>query len=173
MVLNFVLYQGGWLACVLAAAWDVPALGAAVALALILFHLARSPRPARELRLIGAAAAIGAVWDSLLVSAGLVEYHSGILAPAFAPYWIVLMWMLFATTLHSSLAWLQHRLLWAAVLGAVGGPLAYRGAASLGALSLPHTPPALIALAGGWALLTPLMALLARGSSASAEPRHA
>jgi len=86
--------------------------------------------------------------------------------------------MLFATTLNLSLAWLKRRVVLAAVLGAIGGPLAYAGGAELGALAFVHETTGLLAIGAGWALLTPLLVLLARrldGFSpalAGMEPRH-
>ena len=44
----------------------------------------------------------------------------------------------------------------------VAAPLAYIGAARLGALTLVRPQPALWALAAGWALLLPLLLRLAR-----------
>jgi len=78
-----------------------------------------------------------------------------------APYWIVLLWMLFAATLNLSLAWLKPRPLIAALFGAVGGPAAYVAGAKLGALTLTEPAAALPALAIGWAVLTPALARLA------------
>jgi len=73
----------------------------------------------------------------------------------------VALWMLFATTLNVSLAWLKRSALLAALFGAIGGPLAYYGGAKLGALSFLAPTPALVALALGWGLLTPLLIKLA------------
>ena len=168
-LVNFALYQSGWFACVAGAARGVPALGAGVAVLLVAVQVLLSARPAAALRLIGIAALLGAAWDSGLIGLHLVRYPNGLLAPGLAPYWIVALWMLFATTFHSSLAWLQQRLGLAAVLGAVGGPLAYWGAARLGAVQLLQLPLALAVLCCGWALITPLLAALARPTAARAE----
>ncbi len=161
-LLNLVSYQTGWLACVLGAARGVPAIGAGIALVLMAVHLIRARQPAQELRLIGIAALLGACWDSALGALHLIRYSSGILASDLAPYWIVALWMLFATTLNSSLAWLQQRLIVAGALGAAGGPLAYYGAERCGALQLLRPGLALAVLCAGWALITPLLAALAR-----------
>jgi hypothetical protein len=48
-----------------------------------------------------------------------------------------------------------------AVLGLVGGPLAYLGGEKLGAVALVQPVPALAALAVVWALATPLLLALA------------
>ena len=48
----------------------------------------------------------------------------------------------------------------AVLFGAIGGPLAYMGAEKLGAVTLNNMPATYIALAVGWAILTPLLLAL-------------
>lgn len=162
LLANFLAFQIGWFACVLGGAHALPWVGTGIALAIVAWHLTRAARPKQELLLVLSAAVIGALFDSLLVALGWLVYPSGTLIAGTAPHWIVALWMLFAITLNLSLAWLKRRL-WVAVLfGAIGGPLAYLGGAKLGALSFAAPTPALIALAIGWALFTPLLVMLAR-----------
>lgn len=162
MILNVVLFQAGWLACVLGAANGYVREGAATALAIVAWHALRAARPSRELALAAGAAVLGFAFESLLVQAGWVRFASGVLLDGTAPYWMVALWALFATTLNLSLRALQTRLALAAVLGAVGGPLAYYAGARLGALDLVQPAAMLAALAAGWALATPLLLTLAR-----------
>lgn len=162
LLANFLAFQIGWFACVLGGAHALPWVGTGIALAIVAWHLTRAVRPRQELLLVLSAAAIGALFDSLLVALGWLVYPSGTLIAGTAPHWIVALWMLFAITLNLSLAWLKRRL-WVAVLfGAIGGPLAYLGGAKLGALNFAAPTPAFIALAIGWALFTPLLVMLAR-----------
>ena len=42
-----------------------------------------------------------------------------------APFWMLALWIAFATTLNHSMRWLMHRPVVAAIGGAVFGPLAY------------------------------------------------
>jgi hypothetical protein len=158
---NFLAFQLGWFACVLGAARGWPWAGTLAALLLVGLHLWRTATPAAEWRLIGAAALIGAVGDTLLARSGWLQYAAGALLPATAPVWIVALWMLFATTLRHSLAWLQRRPLLSAVCGALGGPLAYLGGARLGALVVERPAPAYGALAAGWAGATLLLVYMA------------
>jgi len=162
LVLNVIAFQFGWFACVLGAAYDRPWLGSAVVAVLVAVHLATAIRPALEARLVAAALVIGVVWETLLLACGWIEYPTGVLWAGVAPLWIVMLWALFAITLNSSLGWLKGRLLVAAVFGAVGGPLAYWGGVRLGALVFVEPLFAVIALAVGWAVLTPLLVVLAQ-----------
>ncbi len=104
---------------------------------------------------------IGTWFDSLLVAAGWVTYPSGQFSPLMAPYWIITMWMLFATTLNSSMGWLRGRLLLASVLGAISGPASYLAGQKLGGIVFVEFWPAMAALAIGWALVMPVLMVLA------------
>jgi hypothetical protein len=68
--------------------------------------------------------------------------------------------MAFASTLNLSLAWMQGRYLIAILFGGSGGPLAYFGAENLGAVTLTSTS-SFIALGVGWAIITPLLLVVA------------
>jgi hypothetical protein len=162
MLANFILFQIGWFACVLGGANDRPWLGTGIALAIVAWHVGRARRPRDEMILVLLSAVIGAVADSVPVAADWVRYASGTLVPGTAPVWLVAMWMLFATTLNVSLRWLQRYPLAASALGAIGGPLAYWGGARLGAMEFVAPVAATVALAVGWAVLTPLLVRLAR-----------
>jgi hypothetical protein len=107
------------------------------------------------------AAVIGSVFDSLLVSTGWLSYPSGQWAEFIAPYWIIAMWVAFATTLNVSLNWLKHRPMVAAFFGAVGGPLAYYAGTKLGGVTFDMPVAAIAALAIGWALIMPILTALA------------
>jgi len=159
-MINFVLFQIGWFACVLSGAARQPLIGVAIAAAIIGWHVWRAQQPSREIILLLLAMLVGALWDSLLVWQAWLDYPAGILLPHTAPYWIIIMWALFASTLNLSLRWLKAHLLLAVILGAVAGPLAYYAGARLGAVDFLQPTPAFIALALGWAVFTPLLVIL-------------
>ena len=161
MVANFFAFQLGWFACVLGGAWHYPFAGAAVALAILAWHLSTASDRTAELKLIICAGVIGWLWDTALLQTGWVSFNDGALYPGTAPIWMVTLWMLFATTLNVSMSWIKSKLFLAAVLGAAAGPVAYLGGARLGAMQFYDQQPALIALAIGWATATPLLAFLA------------
>jgi hypothetical protein len=161
LIANFVLFQAGWFACVVAAANDLAWLGVLAVLAAAAIHVATAPRAAPALQLLVVVTLIGAVWDSVVQAIGWQQYHSGWLVPWLAPVWIIAMWTLFATTLNVTLRWLRGRTLIAVLFGLIGGPLAYYGGVRLGALTLAAPLPALLLQGIGWAILTPLLVRLA------------
>jgi hypothetical protein len=160
IILNVALFQLGWLCCVLAAANHMPLVGTAAAMLVVLWHLASVHDPRKELTLLLIAALIGTTWESLLVSAGWLQYPSGTFSQGIAPIWIIAMWMLFATTLNVSLRWLKNRLALAALLGAVAGPAAFFTGYKLGGVDMPDIMTAMLALAVGWSVLMPLLMML-------------
>lgn len=161
VLLNFIAFQAGWFASVLGAANGVPALGPAVVVAAVALHLVLARRASSELRLLGIAALVGVAFDSLLLATGWIRYPNGGWIDGLAPYWIVTLWPLFATTLNVSMRWMHGRYLVAAVFGAVGGPLSYIAGAKLGAMTFVAEGPALAALAVGWGLAMPALTWLA------------
>jgi hypothetical protein len=162
VIINALAFQAGWLCCVLAGANQLPWLGTLTALLIVAWHLGSAGSARREMPLILIAGGIGAVWDSLLVAAGWLQYPSGTLIEGTAPHWIVAMWLLFATTLNVSLRWLKERRALAALLGAVTGPAAYFAGWKLGGVQIPEPAVAMAALACGWALFMPILMSLSR-----------
>jgi len=162
LLINIVIYQVCWLACILGGANGMPMLGVGFVAAAVAYHLLRAADARAEALLILAAALIGALWDSLLVAAGWLVYPSGTLIDGTAPYWIVALWVVFATTFNVSLRWFKRHLLLSALFGAAGGPLAFYAGARLGGVVFTDTVIALTVLGLGWTLLMPAMMLLAR-----------
>ncbi|MGI9263495.1 MAG: DUF2878 domain-containing protein [Gammaproteobacteria bacterium] len=163
LLINVVAFKIGWLACVLGGAGELAWLGSLIALAIVALHISRATNSATEFGFIALAGLIGLAWDSLLASTGWLTYQSGTWFAGAAPYWIVAMWLLFATTLNVSLSWLKGRLVIASLMGAVSGPLAFYAGHKLGAVTFVDFSSAMIALAIGWAAILPgLVALSAR-----------
>lgn len=157
LLANAIAFQLGWFACVLGGANQLPWLGTLAAALIVFWHLSLAQWPGREFSLLVAVGMLGAVWDSLLVTAGWLAYPSGTLLNNTAPHWIVAMWVLFASTLNVSLRWLRGRWIMATLLGAVAGPLAYYAGAGLGGVEITRPGLAFTALALGWAFFVPLL----------------
>ncbi len=162
LLINIVTFQVCWLACILGGANGMPLLGVGFVAAAVGYHLWRANDARAEAILILAAALIGTVWDSFLVAAGWLVYPSGTLVQGTAPYWIVALWVVFATTFNVSLRWFKQHLVLSVLFGAAGGPLAFYAGARLGGVVFTDTTVALTVLGIGWAVLMPAMMLLAR-----------
>lgn len=161
LFLNIVVFQIGWFAAVITAANHIPLVGVMVMFLAVALHLHLAEQPRNELVLVALCGAIGAMFDTLLVSFGWVDYPSGYLLGGVAPYWIVAMWMLFATTLNVSLRWLRGNHTLAVLFGFLGGPIAYFTGEKLGGIVLVDFTAAMLALGFGWGVMMPLLTMLA------------
>ena len=158
MIQNFLLFQIGWLSCVMGGAsnsyhW----FGVAVVTAIVAVHLARSYTVSNEIMLIVIATLLGTTWDSALMGAGLLAFNNGVVFDAIIPFWMVAMWALFATTLNVSMQWMKNRYLLAAIFGAIGGPVAYYAGHRLGAVEFSQVSTSLLVVGAGWAVMMPLL----------------
>ncbi|PSF12234.1 DUF2878 domain-containing protein [Marinobacter fuscus] len=157
-LVNFVLFQCAWLACVL-----YPGLGSGLfALAVVVFHLAViSQQRSMELQFIGLGIVLGGLMDSLWFRIGVLGLDSGeeiILAPP----WLIAIWAVFMTTLCHSLNWISAKRWLPFVLAPVAGPFAYWSAGQLGVVNLPGLFTSLLGMAAGWLILFPLLLWLRR-----------
>lgn len=157
-LLNIALFYTGWMACVAGAGRGALWLGPAVVTLILAIHLWMTTRRVQEMKLVAAAGAFGFVVDTAQASGGLYAFAGTSVLPWLCPLWMVALWMLFATTLNSSMGWLAERYGLAAVLGAVCGPLSYWAGARLGAIELTAgVPLSLAGIAVVWALALPAL----------------
>ncbi|HKK57693.1 DUF2878 domain-containing protein [Marinobacter sp.] len=151
-VINFVLFQAGWFACVL-----YPGLAAVGAVILLLgFHLIFiSQARWAELQFIGAGVVLGGLLDGLWFNTGVLD--NGVSGFQLTPIWILGLWAAFTTTLSHSLAWISARPWLPFVCAPIAGPFAYWSASKLGAVEMPDLTFSLAALAVGWLAVFPLL----------------
>ncbi|MBW0146305.1 DUF2878 domain-containing protein [Marinobacter arenosus] len=156
-ILNFVVFQAGWLICVL-----FPGMAAAgLVLALLVVHFVLvSQRRMSELQFIGLGTVLGASLDLLWFRTGILAGVDGDIL--LTPPWLVAIWAIFMSTLSHSLDWISRKAWLPFVLAPIAGPFAYWSASKLGAVSLPDLLPSLTALAVGWLVVFPLLLFLKR-----------
>jgi hypothetical protein len=156
LVINALLFNIGWAACVLLR--DHLALLAA--LAIVLFHLVAVTRLRREWLFIVTMLVIGLAVDRIMVRSGLLQPTASDVS---AILWMGALWPMLASTLNHSLAMLRDRVLFSALVGAVSGPFAYWTAVRLGAAEAGVAMPVFIlSLSVLWGLLLPSLYWLAR-----------
>lgn len=176
---NAIGYQIVWFGAVIGAGRGLWWPGVAAAVAFALLHMALYPQTsaqrAVDVRLMLVAFVCGLTMDGALAGSGLADYAADSSAlPADAPpLWLLSIWASFALTLRHSMRFLLGRPLFALALGAIGGPLAYLGAArGWGAIAFAEPRwMAIVALVVGWAIAIPLLTTLAlRWSSGAVAP---
>jgi hypothetical protein len=159
---NLLGYQAAWFIAVGFAgrglAW--PGIVACLGFAALSWWV--SPVRRSDAWLAAAALACGLLLDGALAATGWLAYAAA--QPAFpAPAWIVSLWVAFALTLQHSLRWVMARPALAIAFGAIGGPLAYWGAArAFDAVAFGAPLHAAATLAIGWALAMAVLLAVAR-----------
>ncbi|MFJ4497930.1 DUF2878 domain-containing protein [Pseudomonas atacamensis] len=155
-IANAVLFQLGWLACVLGG----NSLWLLLALAALVIHLRWISSWAAEGRLILCVVIVGTAVDSVLRYLDVFRFED---ASPLIPLWLMLLWALLATTLRHCLAWSARPWWLASALGAVGGALSYYAGGRLAGVQFPYGEAATLIVIGLlWAGLFPLLHLMAR-----------
>lgn len=157
-IVNFVLFQIGWFACVV-----YPGM-AAVGLVVVFLglHMALvSQKRFTELQFIGFGVVLGSLMDTLWFRTDVLSLvgNEDVLI---APPWLVAIWVIFMTTLCHSLNWVGQKKWLPWVLAPFAGPFAYWSASKLGIVTLPDLWISLAAMAVGWMLLFPLLLFVRR-----------
>jgi len=161
-IVNFIFFQISWFAAVLGAAHEMPWLGVVAVPAALALHLALSPHWLPELMLAVVAAVMGFMIDSILVALGAFSPIPYVFAPPFSSLWMTMLWVNLAMTLNLSMGWLRGRYVFAAIFGAIGGPLAYYSGAKLGAMTALPPVTSLIVIGAAWAVALPLLYRMAK-----------
>lgn len=108
-------------------------------------------------KLAGLLALAGALADTLIAQLGLLSFVETAWPAGVAPLWLIALWAAFAGPLLTTFDWLVGRPALGALLGGVGGPLAYVAGEKIGALTLADDQAlALAAIGIEWAIVTPL-----------------
>ena len=155
-LVNAVLFQCGWFACVMGG--NGPWL--LVGLAALGVHLLWTTTVSQEGQALLAVTLLGTLIDTLLRTFGVFHFSQ---PGPLIPFWLILLWALLATTLGHCLAWSARPWWRASLLGAIGGPMSYYAGSQLAGVSFGYgTTPSLIGLALLWALLFPMLHRLVR-----------
>lgn len=160
---NALAYQAVWLSAIL---WATP--GAVVGCIIILMLLIISERRGDDLRMAGFLIFLGLLVDGSLQQVGFFTFST---PGSPIPFWLLVIWVGLAMTIHHSLAWLKDKLLLAAIFGGIGGPAAYWAGTRMGAASFKWSlTSSLFVLAVIWSLIFPTIMLLSRRVRPSQQP---
>lgn len=164
-ILNAVFFQLGWFVCVLAGS------GAAIVFtttALVL-HFVFAPVHKHDIVSVAVALFIGLAHDNLLGYFGIVDY-TALETGGLAPLWLTCLWVLMALTLNHALRFFYQRPFLLAIMGAMGGPLAYFGGVELSSVEWGVKPLHGVAvLVVIWLFLLPLHRAITLGVSRLCE----
>ena len=88
--INFLLYQTGWFACVLGAAYSHPVLGVGISTSLLAVHMFLTTERARQAKLLLVALVVGLVVDITLLAIGVYRLPGGGIVVWLPPIWMSL-----------------------------------------------------------------------------------
>jgi hypothetical protein len=163
-LVSFVAFQLCWFACVGGAARGVPWVGPLAVAAYVATHLYVTPAGRERTGqgwLLALAGGAGYAADSVLVLSGVLTFPPHAVLGWPSTIWMVALWVLQAATLRGMMPWIRGRFTLAAVVGAIGGPLAYLAGERMGAAALgPTHAAALTVIAVEWALAMPALVWL-------------
>lgn len=162
-IIVFAGFQAVWFVSVLGAAKESYWIGPGAVICWLLMYAWKSGALKREITLAILAGAIGFFIDTALIwlEAIVPKGVSGSLR--LSPAWMIGLWLNFSTSLNSLLTWLKQRRILSALLGLIGGPVAYYSGASLGAAVIDQPFLENLALIGvGWSISLPLLIWLSQ-----------
>ncbi|NLC71981.1 MAG: DUF2878 domain-containing protein [Desulfuromonadaceae bacterium] len=168
-LINYALFQSGWFVCVFGAVHERPWQATTTGMGLVLLHLLLDRQPRREGKLLILGFFLGLVIDTFHVQTGVLLFPVGHFHPGLPAGWVLILWLQFASILHYSLAWLADRYLLGAVLGSIGGALAYGAGVRVGAASFGADPfRCLVQIGLSWGMAM-IILLWAAGKTAPLE----
>ena len=137
-LINFILFQLMWPAIVFGVAYQFIWPGVAIVIAMVVVNITWESPEKNDLSLVAIAAVIGFFVDSTLASTGRIDYFYDFGINDWAPFWIVLLWIGFASTLNQSMAWIFEKPQFGLPFFAIAGPLSYLPADKIGAVNVEH-----------------------------------
>ncbi len=173
-LIYFIVYQSGWLTCMLLAARQHGVLAIAVLAvsASIRMGVWRYCHPTVRLatmrdfiapwRLVLLMVLGGILMDSIYVSCHAIEFAANPFAGWLSPPWMWMLWLDFALLFVSALGFLHTRYMLTALLALPGFAFAYAGGVRLQAAILPYGYLTCIAIGLTAACLLPLCLLLSQ-----------
>lgn len=161
-LLNALGFQAGWWACIASVRHDAELQALVFCFCLMGIHLLFSKSRRLDMTLGLVALLLGILIDSGLQYFSVIGFYGWALGPL-SPFWLWALWVIFALTLNSSLAFLKNQsLITSALLGLVFGPITYYAGAQLGAADLDASLSHLFLLAVIWMLAMPFLVITTR-----------
>ena len=157
-LINFIGFQAAWFACALGVPSNHPEWIVLICSIFLGYHFYICQNSFKELELVVKVCALGLIVDSVLNVFNFVSFGLSYPEPFMhiQPWWMLLLWACFASTLNISFKWLKNKYKLASILGAISAPLSYLGGEKFNALAL-HGTQSWIAIAVVWAIAMPIM----------------
>lgn len=171
-LINAVGFQIGWFICIASVRYglDIPAI--CICGVLVGIHLFYADAPWNDVKLALLCLFFGIALDSGLQFFSVISFYGWALGPL-SPFWLWMIWVMFALTLNSSLSFLQnYHLSLSALAGFLFGPLSYVAGAKLGAATLEQSLLPITTLAITWMITLPLLVFISSTALPHNEVTH-
>ena len=137
IIFNLASFYVGWFACVIGAGKQMPLLGPVVVTILLITHLILvSKQPRRESVFLCIVGVYGFFIETIVITFSVYQPLRFFMPHPWCPVWMLALWINFGTTFNHCLRFLHNQIKLGAILGAVGGPLAFWGGTKLNALRI-------------------------------------
>lgn len=158
-ILNFLLFQMGWLACLLLMTpWLL--LFVSIILCIHFFVVVPHHKKINECLFLTQVLLIGFLLETFYLSSEVLIKLDQTELP---PFWLLLMWLLFGSTFRYSMAWLRGRLMLASVFAMIVAPMSYMSGAALNSdIELGNSVMmSIFSLGLTWAIIFPVLLVAA------------
>lgn len=170
--INALGFQVGWFVCIASVKYDQEILALFFCGLLVGLHFLFSLARSMDLKLSFIVFLIGLVVDSTLQYVSVISFYGWALGPL-SPFWLWMIWVMFALTLNSSLSFLQNKHVFlSAIAGLIFGPLSYLAGVKLGAAGFDNTLPHLVTIGLIWMLVLPALVHFAKNSPLPTQDTH-
>ena len=160
---NIISFYAVWFACVYSGVGACSEIYSVLfGILLVIYHLYKSQNlRLQRLKIILFVTILGVVFDSIPVYLGYVTFPSTKYFIGIYPFWMTVLWSVFATTFWLSLNWMIKNKFYCLLLGGLGGPASFYAAFKIGSLNFPlGTETALIINGLEWGVLLIIFSFL-------------
>ena len=153
VILNIVLLNVLWFACVLGASNGLLWPAVACLFVLLMVTYIYEDINKKDFQVIVFSLLFGGIIDGFLHASGLLVYASPFHQLSYLPpVWILFLWIGFAASIKIGMKWFLDNPILGVLVMTIGSPLSYFSASKLGAVQFGNMPDAMIVIALGWML---------------------
>ncbi len=161
-VIHLIIFQAGWWSCVLSLRFDAELYALCLGAALAGIQVTLNDQRKKDIFFTSIALIMGIIFDSMIQGYLGFDFF-GWSIKALSPFWLWMIWILFALSLRGSIQIVGHvSTLNLALMGFVFGPLSYVAGAKAGAAQITSSNGQLLVLGILWAIMMPLLVWFAK-----------
>ena len=160
-LINYFAFYALWVVCIAAARYNMAYIAVPIVILYLILHLAFISQDwKKEVLLIVALTAVGAINESVLFLLGAITYEGAFWGGI--SWWTLGLWASFATTYWHAFSWLGSKPLLSAVLGGALMPIYYASMDRLNVIQYPDATRAMVTVGVVWALMLPCTCLISK-----------